>query len=94
MICMPEVKELNFKHQTRMSKENKILILQFVCFALLFLIGKLILSFTEITGILNAILSAVFAALLSPQFKVFKTKDGEKVYMRWMFSKKAKELNW
>ncbi len=77
-----------------MTKQTKVLLVQFVCFAGLFLLGKLILSLTTITGITNAIVCAVFATVFAPQFKIFKTADGEKVYMRWLFSKKVKELNW
>lgn len=77
-----------------MTKTIKVLLVQFACFACLFLLGKLILTFTDVTGIVNAVICAVFATVFAPQFKVFKTADGEKVYMRWLFSKKVKELNW
>lgn len=77
-----------------MTKSTKVALIQFVSFAFLFLLAKLTLSFTDITGILNAIICGVVALLLAPQFKVIRTQDGEKVYMRWLFSKKAKELDW
>lgn len=77
-----------------MSKQNKIFILQFVIFAALFIIGKIILSYTTIEGIINPIICAIFATLLAPQFKVIKTNEGELVYMRWFFSKTPKKLNW
>ncbi len=91
MIFTKEVKEQNFK---KMSKQNKVFIVQFVCFAVLFLLGKLLLSFTEITGFMNPLLCAVFATILSPQFKVIKTDEGEKVMMRFLFNKKIKEIKW
>lgn len=77
-----------------MSKKNKVLIVQFVCFALLFLLGKFLLSFTTITGFLNPFLCAIFATFLSPQFRVISTDEGEKVVMRFIFNKKIREIKW
>lgn len=77
-----------------MSKQNKIFILQFIVFAVPFIIGKIILSFTDIEGIINPIICAAFATCVAPQFKMIKSKEGEQVYMRWFFSKTAKKLNW
>lgn len=77
-----------------MSKQNKVFIVQFVCFAVLFLIGKLLLHFTTIDGFINPLLCAVFATLLSPQFRVIKTDEGDKVMMRFLFNKKIKEVKW
>ncbi len=77
-----------------MTKQNKVFFVQFICFALLFLIGKGLLSFTSITGIINPIVCAIFATIFSPQFRVIKTDEGEKVMMRFLFNKKIKEVKW
>lgn len=77
-----------------MNKKVKVTIAQFLCFAALFLIGKFILSFTDITRIWNSLICAVFATVFAPQFKIIRTQEGEKVYMAFLFRKKITELNW
>jgi hypothetical protein len=32
------------------------------------------------------------ATLVSPQFKALNTKDGEKLFMKWIFLKGVKEI--
>lgn len=78
-----------------MSKKTKVFIAQFLCFAILFMIARLSIEFfTDLTTIVGSIISAVFATVLAPQFKVFDTQEGQKIYMRWIFIKGVKELNW
>ena len=79
-----------------MSKQNKVLIVQFVCFAVLFLLGKLLLFLLQlnIEGFFNPLLCAIFATLLSPQFRVIRTDEGDKVMMRFIFNKKIREVKW
>lgn len=78
-----------------MSKKTKVFIAQFLCFAVLFMIARLSIEFfTDLTTIVGSIISAVFATVLAPQFKVFDTQEGQKIYMRWIFIKGVKELNW
>lgn len=78
-----------------MSKKTKVFIAQFLSFAILFIIGRY--GFEFITGSASMWLSlgaAVFATIFAPQFKVFDTQEGQKVYMRWIFKKGVKELDW
>lgn len=78
-----------------MKKATKVLILQFLCFAAIFLLARLlIVQLGVFSGLLIPIVSGVFAIVLSPQFKVLKIEGKEKVFMAWLFSKKGKPVDW
>ncbi|MEC4113584.1 hypothetical protein VSO92_05610 [Myroides pelagicus] len=77
-----------------MGVGTKTMLLQFVSFAVLFLLARVGLAyFTSLDGIWLPIVSAVVATVLAPQFKVFKTDEGDKICMRWIFLKNVKILN-
>ncbi|HQK41214.1 MAG TPA: hypothetical protein PLO52_14010 [Flavobacterium alvei] len=66
---------------------------QLGCFAILFisfqfLIGK----YTNLEGLWIQITAFVVGTILSPQFQAVKTKDGEKLYMSWLFIKGIKDI--
>jgi len=66
---------------------------QLGCFAILFIsIQFLVLKFTQLTGIWIPMTAFVVGTILSPQFQAVKTKDGEKLFMKWMFVKGIKEI--
>lgn len=76
-----------------MNAKTKVLIYQFVSFAVIFLLARyLIASFLELGWIWIPILSAVIATVLTPQFKVVPTEQGEKILMRWIFLKGVKTI--
>lgn len=76
-----------------MNAKTKVLIYQFVSFAVIFLLARyLIASFLELGWIWIPILSAVIATVLTPQFKVIHTEQGEKILMRWIFLKGVKTI--
>lgn len=78
-----------------MKKSTKILLIQFLCFALIFLAARYIIThFTLLTGLWIPIVSGVAAVILSPQFKVFKVDGKDTVFIAWLFSKKGKPVNW
>lgn len=78
-----------------MNKATKILIIQFFCFALIFLATRmLIVNFNLLSGLMIPIVSGVAAIVLAPQFKVFKVDGKETVFVAWLFSKKGKPVNW
>lgn len=78
-----------------MSKKTKVFIAQFFCFAILFMIGRIGAEFvTGLSSIWCSVIGAVLATVFAPQFKVFDTQQGQKVYVRWIFIKGVKELNW
>ncbi|MTG98612.1 MULTISPECIES: hypothetical protein [Myroides] len=77
-----------------MGVGTKTILLQFVSFAILFVLARLGLSyFTDLQGLWLPVISAVVATILAPQFKVFKTDQGDKICVRWIFLKKIKVLN-
>ncbi|AJA69460.1 hypothetical protein HX045_08525 [Myroides odoratimimus] len=77
-----------------MSVSTKTIILQFLSFAVLFILCRLAFStFTALSGFWLPLTSAVTATILAPQFKVFKTDKGDKICMRWIFLKGVKILN-
>lgn len=66
---------------------------QLGCFAILFisfqfLIGK----YTNLEGLWIQITAFVVGTILSPQFQAVKTKDGEKLFMSWLFIKGIKDI--
>ena len=78
-----------------MKKATKVLILQFLCFAAIFLLARLlIVQLGVFSGLLIPIVSGVLAIVLSPQFKVLKIEGKEKVFVAWLFSKKGKPVDW
>ena len=68
--------------------------LQLLCFATFFIVSRfLIEKYTNLSGYFIPITAFVVATLLSPKFQAIKTKDGEKLFMKWLFIKGIKEIN-
>ena len=68
-------------------------IYQLGCFAILFISFRyLILKYTNLTGLFVPFTAFVVGTILSPKFQSVKTKDGEKLFMSWLFVKGIKEL--
>jgi hypothetical protein len=66
---------------------------QLGCFAILFVLGRFIIgSYTGLTGIWIPMTAFIAATLIAPQFKALKTKDGEKLFMKWIFLKGVREI--
>ncbi|PWB25736.1 hypothetical protein [Flavobacterium sp. HTF] len=62
-------------------------------FAILFIAGRfLIAEYTGLTGIWIPMTSFIVATLISPKFQAVKTKDGEKLFMKWIFIKGIREI--
>lgn len=67
---------------------------QLGCFAILFIsIQYLLARFTHLTGLWIPMTAFVVGTILSPKFQAVKTKDGEKLFMKWLFVKGIKEIN-
>jgi len=78
-----------------MNKSTKVFLIQFACFAAIFLIARLSIAYFGILyGIWVPIVSGIIAIILSPQFKVFTIDGKEEVFMAWIFSKKGKKITW
>ncbi len=66
---------------------------QLGCFAILFILARfLVEKYTELTGFWIPMTAFVVGTLLSPKFQAAKTKDGEKLFMKWIFMKGIKEI--
>jgi hypothetical protein len=62
-------------------------------FAILFISFRyLIFEYTNLTGLFIPITAFVVGTILSPKFQAVKTRDGEKLFMSWLFIKGIKEL--
>ena len=52
------------------------------------MIGK----YTNLDGLWISFTAFVIATILSPKFQASKTKDGEKLFMSWLFLKGIKKI--
>lgn len=92
---MKEANVQNSKIETKMNKTIKIYIIQFVCFAVLFLAARYVIVHWELlSGLMIPVASGLVAIVLSPQFKIFKIEGKETVFIAWLFSKKGKPVTW
>jgi len=66
---------------------------QLGCFAILFILGRFIIAeYSGLTGIWIPLTAFIMATLIAPQFKAVNTKDGEKLFVKWIFIKGIKEI--
>ena len=66
---------------------------QLLCFGILFVgFRYLIEKYSNLTGFWIPITAFVVGTLLSPQSQAVKTKDGEKLFMKWIFLKGFRQL--
>jgi len=78
-----------------MNKTTKVYLVQFLCFAALFLTLRFLITYFELfSGIWIPLVSGVITIFLAPQFKVFNIDGKETVYMAWIFSKKGRPVKW
>ena len=76
-----------------MSLKVKAFILQLISFATLFIIVRFLLaSYTNLEGMWISITAFVVGTIMAPQFQAVKSKDGEKLFMKWIFMKDVKEI--
>jgi len=77
-----------------MSKlQLRAFIYQLLCFAVLFIGMRYLLDkYSNLTGLWIPFTAFVVGTLLSPKFQAVKTKDGERLFMKWIFMKGIKIL--
>jgi Na+-driven multidrug efflux pump len=76
-----------------MNLKVKAFILQLLSFATLFIIVRYVLAqYTNLEGMWISITAFVLGTILAPQFQAVKSKDGEKMFMKWIFMKDVKEI--
>jgi hypothetical protein len=63
------------------------------CFAILFVLFRfLVENYTALTGFWIPMTAFIAGTLLAPKFQVAKTKDGDKLFMSWLFVKGIKQI--
>lgn len=68
-------------------------IYQLGCFAILFISARYVVAnFTDLTGFWIPLTAFIIGTIIAPKFQVAKTKDGEKLFMKWVFMKGIKEI--
>ncbi|WP_395052424.1 hypothetical protein [Flavobacterium sp.] len=76
-----------------MSKKTKAFIFQLLSFAVLFFTARyLVATFTTLTGFWIPFAAFIVGTILAPKFQAVKTKDGEKLFMKWIFLKGIREI--
>ncbi len=77
-----------------MSKlQVKAFVFQLLCFVIFFLSTKyLVLELTSLKGFIPSMIAFVIGTFLAPKFMATKTKDGEKLFMKWIFLKGLREI--
>jgi len=66
---------------------------QLGCFAILFISFQYLIGrYANLQGLWISITAFVVGTILSPKFQAAKTKDGEKLFMSWLFIKGIKEI--
>ena len=66
---------------------------QLGCFIILFTGFRfLIFQYTPLTGIWVSFAAFVIGTILSPKFQAIKTKEGERLFMKWLFLKGIREI--
>jgi hypothetical protein len=66
---------------------------QLGCFAILFIsLQFLIDKYTQLSGLWISMTAFVVGTILAPKFQAVKTKDGEKLFMKWIFVKGIKDM--
>ena len=69
-------------------------IYQLGCFAILFIsIRYLVARYTDLTGFWIPFAAFAIGTFLSPKFQAVKTKEGEKLFMKWLFVKGIREIS-
>lgn len=77
-----------------MSKKTKAFLYQLASFAVLFITARfLVAEYTNATGYWIPLIAFAVGTLLAPKFQAVNTKDGEKLYMKWIFLKGIREIN-
>lgn len=76
-----------------MSTKTKALLFNLICFAALFILVRiLLLEYSSLSGFWLPLTAAVVSTILSPKFQAVTTRDGDKIFMKWLFIKGIKQF--
>ena len=77
-----------------MSKRTKSFVYNLLSFAAFFLPLQVVESyFTSLKGIWIPMTAFVIGTILAPKFQAVTTREGEKLFMKWLFVKGVKEVD-
>ena len=66
---------------------------QLGCCAILFISVRYIVAhYTNLTSFWIPLTAFIIGTIIAPKFQAVKTKDGEKLFMKWIFMKGIKEI--
>lgn len=76
-----------------MNKKTKSFVYNFIGFAIIFLgVRYLVATFTSLEGFMIPLTAFIVGTLLAPKFQTVQTKDGEKLFVKWLFVRGVKEI--
>jgi hypothetical protein len=76
-----------------MSLKTKAFLFQFISFAVLFIPFRFLIDyFTTLESFWAPFFAFILTLFLAPKFQVVKTKDGEQLFMKWIFIKGVKSI--
>lgn len=71
----------------------KAFVFQLLSFSTLFILSRyLIFEYSRLTGLWVSFLAFVIGTVLAPKFQAVKTKEREKLFMKWLFIKGIREI--
>jgi hypothetical protein len=76
-----------------MTNKNKALLYNLFSFALIFIVVRILLGvYSGLYGFWLPLTAFIVSTILSPKFQAVTTRDGEKIFMSWMFIKGIKKF--
>lgn len=76
-----------------MSLKTKAFVFQLISFALFFIPLRIAIDyFTSLERFWPPFIAFVITLILAPKFQVAKTKDGEQLFMKWIFLKGVRSI--
>ena len=76
-----------------MNYKTKALLYNFIGFGAIFILVYILLRlYSGLTGLWLPFTSFVVGTILAPKFQAVKTRDGEKIFMKWLFVKGIKQF--
>lgn len=76
-----------------MSKKSKAFLFNLIGFSFFYIIFYfVVMTFGVLQGLWIAASSFLISTILAPKFQTVQTKEGEKLFMKWIFIKGLREI--
>lgn len=76
-----------------MTHKTKALVYNLLGFAVAFIVSRMLLqAYSGLSGFWLPVTAFVVSTILAPKFQSVKTRDGEKIFMKWIFVKGVKQF--